>query len=146
MNSKIIKVNFNEINLIKYLFFMVLFLFVFMSCGPVRSTMEIHQAEVEVQSAYRVQAHKTAPYYYYKAKAYLTKAKNERAYSDFDEANLFASKSVKLAIKAKEIASKDESSLLEEKELKLRKDSTDNRDTDENIEYDNKKIDDDNLD
>ena len=136
----------------RYIFFLIIFMFLAIGCGPVRSTMEIHKAEVEVQSAYRVQAHKKAPYHYYKAKAYLIKAKNERAYSDFDEANLFAEKAVKLALEAKMIASKDESSLLSEKELKLQKDATDTRDTDENIEIldktDHKKInvDDDNLD
>ena len=118
----------------KYLFVMIPLLFLMFSCGPVSSTMEINKAEVEIRMAYRVQAAKKAPYEFYKAKAYLYKAKDERAYSDFKEAAKFAKEAVRLAQKAKLIAEKDESGYLEENNLKLEKDSTDNRDESVDVE------------
>ncbi|MBN2695007.1 DUF4398 domain-containing protein [bacterium] len=114
-----------------------LLIFLFSGCGPIQSTLEINQATVEIQSAYRVGAHKTAPYHYYKAKAYLYKAKDERAYSDFQEAKDLAEKARKLAAEAKAIASEDKSYLLEEGDLKLEKDATANVDASENIEIKN---------
>ncbi len=115
---------------------LILSLFV-VGCGPIQSTIEINQATVEIQSAYRVGAHKTAPYHYYKAKAYLYKSKDERAYSDFQESKDLAEKSRKLAIEAKAIALEDKSYLLEEGDLKLEKDATTDVDSSENIEIKN---------
>lgn len=103
-------------------------------CGPVQSTVEINRATVDVQTAYRLQAHKKAPYYFFKAKAYLLKAKDERAYSDFDEAKVLAKKATELALKAKEIASQDQAGLLEENELQLKKAATNHADAAQNIE------------
>jgi len=122
---------------VKYLFVMITLLFLMLGCGPVSSTMEINKAEVEIRMAHRVQAAKKAPYYFYKAKAYLFKAKDERAYSDFKEAGIFAKKAVKLARKAKFISEKDDSGYIEENNLKLEKDSTDNRDESVDIETKN---------
>jgi len=122
---------------VKYLFVMITLLFLMLGCGPVSSTMEINKAEVEIRMAHRVKAAKKAPYHFYKAKAYLFKAKDERAYSDFKESSRFAKKAVELAQKAKLIAEKDESGYLEENNLKLSKDSTDNRDESVDIETKN---------
>jgi hypothetical protein len=109
-----------------------------LGCGPVKSTMEINKAEVEIRMAYRVQASKKAPYEFYKAKAYLYKAKDERSYSDFKEASRFAKKAVALAKEAKLISEKDQSGLLEENNLKLEKDALDGRDESVDVETLNK--------
>ena len=122
----------------KYLFIMIPLLFLMFGCGPVSSTMEINKAEVEIRMAYRVQAAKKAPYHFYKAKAYLYKAKDERAYSDFKESARFAKQAVKLALEAKAIAEKDGAGYLEENNLKLEKDSSDNRDESVDVETLNK--------
>ena len=122
----------------KYVFLIISLLFLMTGCGPVKSTMEINKAEVEIRMAYRVQASKKAPYEFYKAKAYLYKAKDERAYSDFKEASVFARKAVTLAKKAKIIAEKDQSGLLEENNIKLERDALDNRDESVDVETMNK--------
>jgi len=122
---------------VNYFFLLLIILVGFYSCGPIQSTVEINQATVEIQSAYRVGANKTAPYYYYKAKSYLYKAKDERAYSDFAEAIKLAVESKKLAMKAREIADQDKSGLLEENELKLEKDATSTTDADIDVETKN---------
>ncbi len=116
------------------IFLMLVVGLVVAGCGPVQSTVEISQATVDIQAAHRLQAQKKAPYYFYKAKAYLLKAKDERAYSDFDEAKVLAQKAIELAQKAKEIASQDTASLLEENELKLEKSATDNVDASKDVE------------
>ena len=122
----------------KYIFLIISLIFLMSGCGPVQSTMEINKAEVEIRMAHRVQASKKAPYEFYKAKAYLYKAKDERAYSDFKEASVFAKKAVELARKAKLIAEKDQSGLLEENNLKLEKDALDDRDESVDVETLNK--------
>jgi len=123
---------------VKYILIVISLSFLMFGCGPIQSTLEINKAEVEIRMAYRVQAHKKAPYEFYKAKAYLFKAKDERAYSDFKEAAVFAKKAVELAKKAKLIAEKDQSGLLEENNLKLEKDALDTRDESVDIETINK--------
>ena len=124
--------------MVKHIFLIFSLFFLFFSCGPAQSTMEINRAEVEIRMAYRVQAAKKAPYEFYKAKAYLYKAKDERAYSDFKEAAKFAQKAVVLAQKAKKIAEQDQSGLLEENNLKLEKDALDHRDESVDVETLNK--------
>ncbi len=96
----------------KHLFVFIFFVFFIFACGPVNSTLQIRKAELEIKKAYKYKANQKAPYEFYKAKAYLNKAKDEKAFSDFKEAEMFASISFELAKKAKEISKKDDVEVL----------------------------------
>jgi len=76
------------------------------SCGPVKSTAVILDAEgacrqAEVEHAGEV---KEASYYYHSATQYLEKAKEEQGYADYDAAIDFGTRAKELAEKARSIA------------------------------------------
>ena len=75
-------------------------------CGPIQSTHKISQAEVALERARVVEAHRKAPYEYFSAKNYLHKAKEEWGYSNFEASFDYANQAKRAAeaalLKAKE--------------------------------------------
>jgi Domain of unknown function (DUF4398) len=61
-------------------------LLVLPSCGPVVYSVVIVKAGSAFKSAEAAGAAEHAPYYYYRAQAYLEKAREEAGYSDFQPA------------------------------------------------------------
>ena len=73
-------------------------------CGPVKSTAYLLDAEVQLEAARTAGADKYAPYEYTGAKLYITKAREEAGYSQYQVAVDFAKKASDLATSAKEKA------------------------------------------
>lgn len=73
-------------------------------CGPVRSTANILDAEVQIQAARTAGAEKEAPYEWTAANLYIHKAREEVAYSDYQAGVNFAVKASKFANEAREKA------------------------------------------
>ena len=73
-------------------------------CGPVRSTANILDAEVQIQAARTAGAEKLAPYEWTAANLYIHKAREEVAYSDYQAGVDFAVKASKFANEAREQA------------------------------------------
>jgi hypothetical protein len=71
-------------------------------CGPVRSTANILDAEVQIQAARTAGAEKEAPYEWTAANLYIHKAREEVAYSDYQAGVNFAVKASKFANEARE--------------------------------------------
>ncbi len=65
-------------------------------CGPVRSTANILDAEVQIQAARTAGAEKKAPYEWTAANLYIEKAREEVGYSDYQAGVNFAVKASKL--------------------------------------------------
>jgi hypothetical protein len=73
-------------------------------CGPVRSTANILDAEVQIQAARTAGAEKLAPYEWTSANLYIHKAREEVSYSDYQAGVDFAVKASKFANEAREKA------------------------------------------
>ena len=73
-------------------------------CGPVRSTANILDAEVQIQAARTAGAEKLAPYEWTAANLYIHKAREEVGYSDYQAGVDFAVKASKYANEAREKA------------------------------------------
>jgi hypothetical protein len=71
-------------------------------CGPVRSTANILDAEVDIQAARTAGAEKEAPFEWTAANLYLEKAREEVGYSDYQAGVDFAVKASKYAKEARE--------------------------------------------
>ena len=76
-------------------------LFFTVGCGPGASTLYISRAEVALGVAETAGAKRFARYEWAKARAYLEKAKEEQAYSDFAASRDYAKKAAILAEIAK---------------------------------------------
>src|SRR4051812_49535331 len=74
------------------------------ACGPVRSTSNILDAEVQIQAARTAGADKLAPYEWTAANLYIHKAREEVSYSDYQAGVDFAIKASKYANEAREKA------------------------------------------
>ena len=73
-------------------------------CGPVRSTSNILDAEVQIQAARTAGAEKLAPYEWTSANLYIHKAREEVSYSDYQAGVDFAVKASKYANEARQKA------------------------------------------
>ena len=79
------------------------------ACGPVEYISQVsRRATSEVAAARAVGAPKLAPYEYTKAQAYLSKAREEAGYSDYQAAIRFGRKATELALEAQRVAAKNE--------------------------------------
>ena len=74
------------------------------ACGPVKSTSNILDAEVQIQAARTAGAEKLAPYEWTAANLYLHKAREEVGYSDYQAGVDFAVKASRFANEAREKA------------------------------------------
>ncbi|QSQ24373.1 DUF4398 domain-containing protein [Pyxidicoccus parkwayensis] len=74
------------------------------ACGPVKSTANILDAEVQIQAARTAGAEKLAPYEWTAANLYLGKAREEVGYSDYQAGVDFAVKASRFANEAREKA------------------------------------------
>ncbi|WP_249345149.1 DUF4398 domain-containing protein, partial [Corallococcus exiguus] len=74
------------------------------ACGPVKSTSNILDAEVQIQAARTAGAEKEAPYEWTAANLYLQKAREEVGYSDYQAGVDFAVKASRFANEAREKA------------------------------------------
>jgi hypothetical protein len=83
-------------------------------CGPVQSTAYLLDAEVQIQAARTAGAERLAPYEWTSANLYLTKAREEVGYSDYEVAVRFAERASRLAADArtKAMAAKGDSGAL----------------------------------
>lgn len=70
------------------------------ACAPLNASTAIREAETHMDQARRQNADTYAPYEYYSALAYLTKAKKTEGYSEFGIAEQYGVKAKELAIKA----------------------------------------------
>ncbi len=75
-------------------------------CGPLRSTSNLLDAEVQIQAARTAGAEKLAPYEWTAANLYIRKAREEVGYSDFQAGVDFAEKAARFATQAREQALK----------------------------------------
>lgn len=73
-------------------------------CGPVRSTANILDAEVQIQAARTAGAEKLAPFEWTAANLYIHKAREEVSTSDYQAGVDFAVKASKFANEAREKA------------------------------------------
>lgn len=74
------------------------------ACGPVKSTANILDAEVQIQAARTAGAEKLAPYEWTSANLYIAKAREEVGYSDYQAGVDFAVKASRYANEAREKA------------------------------------------
>lgn len=74
------------------------------ACGPVKSTSNLLDAEVQIQAARTAGAEKLAPYEWTAANLYLHKAREEVGYSDYQAGVDFAVKASRFANEAREKA------------------------------------------
>ncbi|WNG56049.1 hypothetical protein F0U59_15745 [Archangium gephyra] len=70
-------------------------------CGPLRSTSNLLDAEVQIQAARTAGAEKLAPYEWTAANLYIRKAREEVGYSDFQAGVDFAEKASRFASEAR---------------------------------------------
>ena len=70
-------------------------------CGPVKSTSNLLDAEVQIQAARTAGAEKLAPYEWTAANLYIRKAREEVGYSDFQAGVDFAEKAARFAAEAR---------------------------------------------
>ncbi|WPB74220.1 DUF4398 domain-containing protein [Archangium violaceum] len=70
-------------------------------CGPLRSTSNLLDAEVQIQAARTAGAEKLAPYEWTAANLYIRKAREEVGYSDFQAGVDFAEKAARFAAEAR---------------------------------------------
>ena len=75
-----------------------------LGCGPVKSTSNLLDAEVQIQAARTAGAEKLAPYEWTAANLYLHKAREEVGYSDYQAGVDFAVKASRFANEARERA------------------------------------------
>lgn len=71
------------------------------ACGPVQSTAYLLDAEVQIQAARTAGAETLSPYEWTSANLYLTKAREEVGYSDYEVAVRFAEKAARFAADAR---------------------------------------------
>lgn len=74
------------------------------SCGPLRSTAFLLDADVALEAARTAGAEELAPYEFTAAHLYLQKAREEVGYSDYEVALDFAKKASKFANEARDKA------------------------------------------
>jgi hypothetical protein len=74
------------------------------ACGPVKSTANILDAEVQIQAARTAGAEKLAPFEWTAANLYIAKAREEVGYSDYQAGVDFAVKASRYANEAREKA------------------------------------------
>lgn len=74
------------------------------ACGPVKSTANILDAEVQIQAARTAGAEKLAPFEWTAANLYIAKAREEIGYSDYQAGVDFAVKASRYANEAREKA------------------------------------------
>ncbi|XXF80232.1 DUF4398 domain-containing protein [Myxococcaceae bacterium GXIMD 01537] len=74
------------------------------ACGPVKSTANLLDAEVQIQAARTAGAEKLSPYEWTAANLYLHKAREEVGYSDYQSGVDFAVKASRYANEAREKA------------------------------------------
>lgn len=74
------------------------------ACGPVKSTSNLLDAEVQIQAARTAGAEKLAPFEWTAANLYLHKAREEVGYSDYQAGVDFAVKASRYANEAREKA------------------------------------------
>jgi hypothetical protein len=74
------------------------------ACGPVKSTANLLDAEVQIQAARTAGAEKLAPYEWTAANLYIQKAREEVGYSDYQAGVDFAVKASRFANEAREKA------------------------------------------
>lgn len=67
------------------------------ACSPMASTSAIREASAQLEVAEQSRADKYAPYLYYSAKHFLTKAKLTEGYSEFGAAEEYARRAKDLA-------------------------------------------------
>ncbi|MBU8898384.1 hypothetical protein DRW03_33410 [Corallococcus sp. H22C18031201] len=72
------------------------------ACGPVKTTANLLDAEVQIQAARTAGAEKEAPYEWTAANLYLQKAREEVGYSDYQAGVDFAVKAARFANEARE--------------------------------------------
>lgn len=77
------------------------------SCGPIRSTSSISQAEVELERARVNEAYQKSPYEFFSARYYLHKAKEEWGYSEFEASFDYADEAKDAAESARRRAEED---------------------------------------
>lgn len=82
----------------------VVFAWTALACGPIRSTVFIIDAEVQIQAAKTAGAEKLAPYEWTSANLYIYKAREEVGTSDYGVAVDFAEKASRYANEAREKA------------------------------------------
>ncbi|HYO73668.1 MAG TPA: DUF4398 domain-containing protein [Archangium sp.] len=70
-------------------------------CGPLRSTTNLLDADVQIQAARTAGAEKLAPYEWTAANLYIRKAREEVGYSDFQAGVDFAEKAARFAAEAR---------------------------------------------
>jgi len=73
-------------------------------CGPVKSTSNLLDAEVQIQAARTAGAEKLAPYEWTAANLYIHKAREEVSFSDYQAGVDFAEKASRFANEAREKA------------------------------------------
>ena len=73
-------------------------------CGPIKSTSNLLDAEVQIQAARTAGAEKLAPYEWTAANLYIHKAREEVGYSDYQSGVDFAVKASRYATEAREKA------------------------------------------
>ena len=70
-------------------------------CGPLKSTTNLLDAEVQIQAARTAGAEKLAPYEWTAANLYIRKAREEVSYSDYQAGVDFAEKAARFATEAR---------------------------------------------
>ncbi len=70
-------------------------------CGPVKSTSNLLDAEVQIQAARTAGAERLAPYEWTAANLYIRKAREEVGYSDYQAGVDFAEKAARYAAEAR---------------------------------------------
>lgn len=82
-------------------------LFGSLSCGPIRSTTSISQAEVEFERARVNEAYQKSPYEFFSSRYYLHKAKEEWGYSEFEASYEYADQAKEAAESARRRSEED---------------------------------------
>ena len=74
------------------------------ACGPISALSTVRDATVALEAAKVAGADKSAPFEYTSAEQYLTKAREEQGYSDYQVAIELAKKALDYAVKARKLA------------------------------------------
>jgi hypothetical protein len=77
-----------------------------MACGPVKSTVNLVDANAQLEAARTAGAEKQAPYEWTAATLYLREAREQVARSEYEHAIDFANKAAKYASQARALAEK----------------------------------------
>ncbi len=92
-------------------------------CGPIKTTLLFQDVTKELKAAERNEADQkiASVYYYWAAREYFTKAKQEHGYSDFDESEILAKKALELARTATAKAETGKKRVVEPEDLEQNK-------------------------